>query len=91
MSLQNISIEIGKILKIPMYESLSESEKRTCNISDYYVINFSEYKGFSLMNVIRKKSFKDSNKTKSIYTLNLDTHKPTKKFSNTKKITSRSY
>ena len=87
MSYRNLEIKIGEDLDVPMWSALTFEEKN--NILDnpeikpkkYYQVNFTEYKGVILLNVIYYNPFSNlliSGK-RAIYTLNINTNKPTAK------------
>ena len=87
MSYKNLEIKIGQELKIPMWSYLTSEEKNfIINNPDkiknkYYQLNFTEYKGNILLNVIYynpQSNLLISGK-KAKYTLNLNTNKPTSK------------
>lgn len=93
MSYRSLEIKIGQDLGIPMWSALTLEEKNNIlelkntnqdNILKdrkirYYQVNFTEYKGIVLLNVIYYNPFSNlliSGK-KAIYTLNINTKKPT--------------
>ena len=95
MSYRNLEIKIGEDLDIPMWSALTSEEKN--DIMDnpdikikkkYYHVNFTEFKGVVLLNVIYYNPFSNlliSGK-KAIYTLNINTNKPTAKSKIRKKL-----
>ena len=87
MSYRYLETKIGEELNIPMWSALRYDEKNfILNNPDkvhnkYYQVNFTEYKGIILLNIIFYNPHSNlliSGK-KAKYTLNLNTNKPTSK------------
>tara|TARA_B100001248_G_C27362978_1_gene447485 strand:+ start:247 stop:639 length:393 start_codon:yes stop_codon:yes gene_type:complete len=93
MSYRSLEIKIGQDLGIPMWSALTFEEKnnildlnqentvdnKKIKSSKYYQVNFTEYKGVILLNVIYYNPFSNLliSGRKAIYTLNTNTNKPT--------------
>jgi hypothetical protein len=93
MSYRSLEIKIGQDLGIPMWSALTLEEKnnildlslentvdkRRLKTPKYYQVNFTEYKGVILLNVIYYNPFSNLliSGRKAIYTLNTNTNKPT--------------
>ena len=93
MSYRSLEIKIGQDLGIPMWSALTLEEKnnildlslentvdkRRLKTPKYYQVNFTEYKGVVLLNVIYYNPFSNLliSGRKAIYTLNTNTNKPT--------------
>ena len=87
MSYRCLEIKIGEELNIPMWSALTYDEKNNIltnpdiSHTKYYHVNFTEFKGIILLNVIFYNPHSNMliSGKKAIYTFNLNTKKPTQR------------